>query len=103
MLFSLFTILTIGMLAGCTGTASKSPDVSDTIRRSLDQANLKDVSVSQDRDKGVVKLGGHVASDSDKAQAETIAKSAAGGQVVADEIAVVPAGDNNAKAVNSDL
>jgi hypothetical protein len=40
-------------LAGCSSTP-KSPDVSDNIRKSLDESNLKDVSVSQDREKGVV-------------------------------------------------
>jgi hypothetical protein len=65
---------------------------------------LKSVSVSQDRDKGVVSLTGQVPSDSDKAQAETIANSMAAGQVVADQIAVVPPGaENDAKAMNSDL
>jgi len=96
-------LLTFGILAGCSGTAA-SPDVSSSIRTSLDQANLKDVSVSQDRDKGVVTLGGHVAGDSDKSQAESIAKSLAGNQVVADQIAVTPPGlEKEAKAVNSDL
>jgi osmotically-inducible protein OsmY len=62
------------------------------------------VSVSQDRDKGVVTLGGHVARDADKAQAEFIAKSIAGTQVVANQIAVVPAGlGSEARTVNSDL
>ena len=93
-----------GILAGCTGTSAKSPEVSDGIRKSLDQAGLKDVSVSQDRDKGIVTLGGQVGSDSDKAQAEMLAKSLAGTQVVADQIAVVPPGlEKEAKAVNSDL
>ncbi len=59
--------------------ARQSPDVSDSIRQSLDQAGLKDVSVSQDRDKGIVSLDGHVAADADKSQAETIAKSIAAG------------------------
>jgi hyperosmotically inducible periplasmic protein len=96
-------LLTFGILTGCSGTAA-SPDVSNSIRTSLDQANLKDVSVSQDRDKGVVTLGGHVAGDSDKSQAESIAKSLAGNQVVADQIAVTPPGlEKEAKAVNSDL
>jgi osmotically-inducible protein OsmY len=76
-------------LAGCSGTA-KSPDVSDGIRRSLDQAGLKDVSVSQDRDKGVVTLDGHVPSDGDKSQPESIAKSMAGAQVVSNQIGVIP-------------
>jgi osmotically-inducible protein OsmY len=92
------------LLVGCHGTAGKSPDVSDSIRKSLDQAGLKDVSVSQDRDKGIVTLGGHVAADADKAQAESIAKSLAAGQVVADQIAVMPpGGESAAKAMNSDL
>ena len=94
--------LAIASLAGCS--PSKSPDVTDPIRQSLNQAGLKDVSVSQDRDKGVVTLGGHVQSDSEKDQAESIAKSGAGGQVVADQIAVIPNGvESDAKAVNSDL
>jgi len=92
------------LFVGCHETARKSPDVSDSIRKSLDQSGLKDVSVSQDRDKGVVTLGGHVAADADKAQAESIANSIADGQVVADQIAVMPpGGESAAKDVNSDL
>jgi osmotically-inducible protein OsmY len=91
-------------LAGCSASATKSPEVSDSIRKSLDSANLKDVSVSQDREKGVVTLAGHVAADSDKAQAESIAKSMAAGQVVANQIAVIPtASASDAKKVNADL
>jgi hyperosmotically inducible periplasmic protein len=101
---SLFTLLAVGTLAGCSSDPAKSPDVSDSIRKSLDQAGLKDVSVSQDRDKGVVTLGGNVPSDMDKSQADTIAKSIASGQVVADQIAVVPpAAASDAKAINSDV
>ena len=97
-------VLLAGTLAGCSSTSSKSPDVSDAIHKSLDQAGFKDVSTSQDRDKGVVTLSGHVASDADKAQAESIAKSLAAGQVVADQIAVIPPGaEHDAKAINSDL
>jgi hyperosmotically inducible protein len=100
----MLTLLAIGTLAGCSGTPRKSPDVSDSLRKSLDQAGFKDVSVSQDRDKGIVTLGGQVASEGDKSQAESIAKSIAGAQVVADQIAVIPVGaEKEAKAVNSDL
>jgi hyperosmotically inducible protein len=100
---TVLTLLTAGILAGCSGTAG-SPDVSGSIRTSLDRANLTDVSVSQDRDKGIVTLGGHVASNDDKSQAESLAKSYAGAQVVADQIAVIPVGlEKEAKAVNSDL
>jgi hyperosmotically inducible protein len=96
-------MVALGILAGCSQTM-KSPDVADSIRKSLDQAGLKKVSVTQDRDKGVVTLGGQVPADGDKSQAESIAKSLAGGQVVADQIAVVPLGaESDAKAMNSDL
>jgi osmotically-inducible protein OsmY len=99
----MLTLIISGSLAGCSST-TKSPDVSDSIRKSLDQAGLQDVTVSQDRDKGVVTLGGHVPSDGDKSQAESLAKSMAGGQVVSNQIGVIPpAAESEAKAINSDL
>ena len=101
---SMVALLAVGILAGCSQTASKSPDVSDSIRKSLDQAGFKDVTVSQDRDKGIVTLGGQVAGENDKVQAESLAKSLGGAQVVANQIAVIPVGvEKEAKAVNSDL
>ncbi len=91
-------------VAGCSSTSANAPRVDGTIRQSLKASGLNDVSVSQDRTKGVVTLAGHVASQDQKAQAESIAQSAAAGEVVADEIAVLPAGDqSNAKTVDADL
>ena len=70
----------------------------------MDQAGLKDVSVSQDRDKGVVTLSGKVRSEDEKSRAESIAKSIARTQVVSNEIGVRPNGDEStAKKVDSDL
>ena len=102
-LFSMVLPLLLGgMLSGCS--ANKSPDVTDNIRKSLDQAGYKDVSVKEDRDKGVVTLTGNVPTDTDKQQAESVAKSNAGSLVVADEIAVRPPGnESEARAVDSDL
>jgi hyperosmotically inducible periplasmic protein len=101
--FAMVPVILAWALAGCSDT-NKSPDVADSIRKSLDQAGYKDVSVSQDREKGVVTLTGTVATESDKAQAESIAKSGAGAQVVADQIAVRPPGnESDAKAVDSDV
>ena len=101
-LHALPTLLVVGLLAGCS--AGQSPDVSKDIRASLDSNGLKNVSVSQDRDKGVVTLTGQVAADSDKAQAESLAKSIAGTQVVANEIIVTPPGiEADAKKINSAL
>jgi hyperosmotically inducible protein len=100
---TVLTLFAIGTLAGCSGTAA-SPDVSDNIRKSLDQAGFKDVSVSRDREKGIVTLSGQVASENAKSQAESLAKSLAGAQVLADQIVVIPKGvEKEAKAVNSDL
>jgi hyperosmotically inducible periplasmic protein len=104
LLFASLTLLAIGAMLGCSGASAKSPDVSDNIRNSLDQAGFKNVSVKEDRDKGVVTLGGNVTTESAKSQAESLAKSLAGSQVVADEIAVIPVGvEEDAKVVNSDL
>ena len=101
----LLAVVAVATLVGCSTTRStKSTDVSTSIRAALDQAGLKDVSVSQDRDMGVVTLGGHVAADTEKSQAAFLAKSLAGSQVVANQIAVLPPGnESDAKKVNSDL
>src|SRR3954471_4072904 len=98
---SIITLAVAGLI-GCTAT--KAPDVAGNIRNAPNQAGLKDVSVTQDRDKGVVTLGGKVQQPEDKNRAEQIAKSMASGQVVADEIAVLPPGsESTARSVNSDL
>ncbi len=100
----LLAVVIVGSLVGCSTQSTKSADVAASIRTSLDQSGFKDVSVSQDREKGVVTLGGRVASDADKSQAESIARSLAGEQVVANEIAVLPPGaEKDAKMVNTDL
>jgi len=101
---SLLAMAAIGTLIGCSATSTKTADVAASIRTSLDKAGYKDVSVSQDRDKGVVTLGGHVVAVGDKSQAESIAISIAGAQVVSNQIAVVPPGSGkDAKNVNADL
>ena len=97
-------MLAIGaLLVGCH-EAPKSPDVADSIQKAISNAGLKKVTVAQDRDKGIVTLGGEVIADNEKSQAEALAKSLAAGQVVADQIAVVPPGTSaETRAMNSDL
>ncbi len=103
-ILALLAITLIVALAACSTTSTKSADVSSQIRTSLDQAGFKNVSASQDRDKGVVTLAGHVAAERDKEQAESIARSIAGAQVVSNQIAVIPPGlEGEAEKVNSDL
>lgn len=101
---ALLAVTVVGTLTGCSTMSTKAADVSGGIRASLDQAGLKDVSATQDRDKGVVTLSGSVGSDGDKAQAESIAKSFAGAEVVANQIAIIsPGAESQTKDINSDL
>jgi hyperosmotically inducible protein len=101
---SVLAIALAGALAGCSTASTKAPDVTGSLRTSLDQAGLKDVSVNQDVDKAVITLGGHVPAEGDKSQAESVAKGIAGSQVVSNQIAVIPPGvETEAKAVNADL
>jgi hyperosmotically inducible periplasmic protein len=92
------------LAVGCQERQAKSPDVKDSVKKSLEQAGLRDVDVSQDRDKGVVTLSGTVSTDADRAQAESIAKSAAAGEIIANQISVRPPGEESrAKDVESAL
>jgi hyperosmotically inducible protein len=99
-----FALATIACITGCSNSKTKSPDVVGAIQHSLDNAGLKDVSVSEDRDKGVVTLTGTTKSDGEKAQAESLAQSVAVSLVVSNQIAVRPPGEESvAKRVDSDL
>lgn len=89
-------------LIGCA--RNQAPDVAGQIRNSLRQGGLNSVTVSQDRGRGVVTLGGSVAQPDDKARAAQIAQPLAQGEVVANQIAVLPNGyQSEARNVDSDL
>ena len=100
-------VLALGLLAGlsaCSKQRANTPSVKENVERALDQAGLKDVKVKEDRDKGVVTLQGAVPSAELKAQAEEVAKPAAGGLVVANEISIEPAGMvGSARKIESNL
>ena len=92
------------VFAGCGQQQAKAPDVKDTVKQNLEQAGLRDVKVDQDRDKGVVTLTGTVTTDADKSQAESIARAVASGQVISNQVAVRPPGEEStAKDVQSDM
>lgn len=101
---SVLITLAIALTLACSDRPPKAPDVAGDIRHSLEQGGLNDVSVSQDRDKSVVTLSGKVATEDEKARAESIARSIAGSEVVSNEIGVRPNGEEStAKKVDSDL
>jgi hyperosmotically inducible periplasmic protein len=89
------------VVAGCNKPAH--PDEKSAVNDSLKNNSLSAVSVSQDRDKGVMTLKGNLDSQDLKNQAENIAKQAAPDYTVADEIGVRPPGASEAGSVASNL
>ena len=89
------------VVAGCNKPSH--PDEKSAVTDSLKNNNLSAVSVSQDRDKGVMTLKGDVDSQDLKNQAESVAKQAAPDYTVADEIGVRPPGASEAGSVASNL
>ncbi len=96
-------VISLSLLVGCQKNASHA-DEKDAVTNALKSNNMGDLSVSQDRDKGVMTLTGDVQTADQKAQAENIVKQAAPDYVVANQIGVRPAGaEGQAKSVASNL
>lgn len=91
------------LLVGCNH--NQRPDEKYAVDSAMTRNGLGVVKVSQDRDKGVMTLTGDVESATQKTQAEAVAKQSAPDYVVANELAVRPAGADNsqAKAVDNSL
>jgi len=75
--------LTLAMLlalivgVACSNRANTA-SVGDSVKKALEQADLKDVTVSEDKDKNTITLGGKVHSENAKQQANEVAQAAAG-------------------------
>lgn len=98
---TIVTLIALGTLSACAGTSTKSADATDSeksaeisanVRKSLDDAGLKQVSASHDHASGMVTLAGEAPSEAEKGKAESIAKSMSGGHSVSNHIAVMPMG-----------
>lgn len=83
-------LLATTVVVGCS--SSQAPEVSGAVREELNAIGLRDVSVAQDRDAGVVTLRGTVVTEAEKTAAAAAAQRVAGTQVVANEIVVTPPG-----------
>jgi hyperosmotically inducible protein len=102
MVFAL-TLLALSTLIGCE-SHKQLPDEKDAVDRAMTSANLGVVSVSQDRDKGVMTLTGDVESADKKQEAESVAKQAAPDYTISNQVGVRPVGaESQAKAVDSSL
>jgi osmotically-inducible protein OsmY len=101
--FTVAFALSLFMVAsGC----SKQPTSTykDSVKTALEQADLKDVSVSEDADKNTITLGGTLHSESAKENAANVAKANAGNRIVVNEVSVQPVGqESEAKSIASNL
>jgi hyperosmotically inducible periplasmic protein len=92
----------LAMSMACSNQSSVS--YKDGVEQALQQADVKDVTVSEDRDKNTITLGGTLHSDDAKAKAREVAKSAANPRIIANEISVQPVGaESEAKSEASAL
>ncbi len=104
---SILALVAVAGLLACAACSSKTGDnvsYKESVKQALQQAELTDVSVSEDRDKNTVTLAGTVHSDDAKAKAGDVAKGVAGGRIVVNEVSVQPVGaESDAKNIASSL
>ena len=98
-------MLTVSLvLTSACSQNQKSPDVKTDVEIALGQAGFRSITVSQDRDKGVITLSGDVQTEADKQRAEEVTRSFANSLVIANQIGVRPSGfESEAKKVDSSL
>jgi osmotically-inducible protein OsmY len=119
-LVSLAAIPVLLIAIGCSSNpghpAAKNPDAQnpanvpanasykDSVKKALEQADLNDVTVTEDQDKNTITLSGSVHSQDAKDRAIDVAKPAAGTRIVANEISVEPVGaKSEAKSISSNV
>lgn len=99
-LLSLLLILSIG----CSQNKANIPNVKESVSQALDNAGFKNISVDVDNDKQVVTLKGDVKSQGDKDKVAQIAKDAASGYVVSNEVGIRPEGlEGKAGSIDSNV
>lgn len=87
----LIVVALLGMGVACT-TKTNTIHYKDSVETALQQADLKDVSVSEDTTKNTITLTGTLHTDDAKTRAGELAQSNAGTRIVANEISVEPVG-----------
>jgi osmotically-inducible protein OsmY len=88
---------TLAFFAGCQQQRAEQPTVEESVQRSLEQAGLQDIKVSEDRENRVVTLEGEVQSEAQKQQAEEAARQAASGWMIANQVLVAAEGAEDHK------
>ena len=103
---ALVPVLLIGLACQRASQTATSDDNSykDSVKQALQQAELQDVTVDEDKDKNTITLGGKVHSENARQQAGEVAKAAAANRTIANEISVQPVGaEPESKEIASDL
>jgi hyperosmotically inducible periplasmic protein len=105
MRWSVFVLAVMALaLVGVGCSRQSHVSYKDSVKNALEQADLKDVTVSEDEDKNTITLGGVLHSEDAKNKAGEIAKSVANTRVIANEISVQPVGAaSEAKDIASDV
>lgn len=96
--------LLLAISIGCNTNKASTPDVKDQVAHALGNAGFKDLKVSTDNNKQLVTLQGDVKTQEDKERAEDVAKGAASGWVVANQVGVRPEGvESAARKIDSNV
>jgi osmotically-inducible protein OsmY len=104
--FTSFAVLALvsAVMLGVACNKTANANYKDSVKASLEQADLKDVTVSEDAAKNTITLGGNVHSEDAKARAGSVAQSSAGPRIIANEISVEPVGnEGQARKIESNL
>lgn len=97
-------IATLLLCVACSSNSGDNASYKDNVKKALEQAELTDVSVAEDRGKNTVTLTGTVHSDDAKAKAADVAKGSAGNRIVVNEVSVQPVGaESDAKSIASNV
>ena len=92
------------LLIGIACTNQRSTSYKDAVKTGLEQADLKDVGVSEDVDKNTITLDGKVHTEDAKDKAGEVAKLNAGSRIVVNQISVEPVGaESQAKDMASNI
>ena len=89
-------VLALALIAGCSNKQKADQQIKESVDKSLKQGGFKDVLVDTDADKKVVTLGGKVKTPEDKDRAAGVVQTAAQGWIVANQISIEPAGQEDA-------
>jgi hyperosmotically inducible periplasmic protein len=96
--------LILALTIGCTSNKANTPDVKDQVSKALENAGYQDLKVDVNNDKQLVTLSGDVKAQEDKDKAAEVAKSAAPGFVISNEVGVRPEGvESAAKKIDSNV